>query len=154
MGIEHLNGKRTGRRPGTKSRPSWEREIHWAYKNLDREDAKPPSALAGRLLTLGREHPDRFAALLLRLGELGRPENGAPRAAPGGRPAGKLQAVFVPEKSLLPFVKGHRGLLPEDFRVVQGVASPSRRGFYFLVTSASFALLAEGEPIPEVPSKF
>jgi hypothetical protein len=36
----------------------------WVYRNLHRPDAAAPSALAGRLLALGREEPDRLVLLL------------------------------------------------------------------------------------------
>ena len=76
MGTAQLQGKRTGRPPGIKSRP-WRRAVLWCIRNLDKADAVPPSPLAGRLLALGREHPDRLV------------EPGDPARRPGGRPDGK-----------------------------------------------------------------
>jgi hypothetical protein len=67
MGLEHLQGRRTGRRRGSKSTPAWIRDARWAYRNLGKPDAEPPSALAGRLVALGREQPDKFFACLMSL---------------------------------------------------------------------------------------
>src|SRR4051812_48834574 len=64
MALKDLAGKRTGRRPGTKSAPSWVRDVRWVYRNIANPDAKPPSELAKRLLTMAREHPDRFVDCL------------------------------------------------------------------------------------------
>jgi hypothetical protein len=64
MGVQHLEGKRTGRPKGSKSSPVWVRAARWALANLDYPDAVPPSPLAGRLLALGRESPDRLVLCL------------------------------------------------------------------------------------------
>jgi hypothetical protein len=71
MGIEHLQGRRSGRPRGVKSAPPWVRAARWALENLDTPDAVPPSALAARLLALGREHPDRLAVCLASLEAIG-----------------------------------------------------------------------------------
>jgi hypothetical protein len=62
--VAHLEGKRTGRPKGSKTTPPWVRDALWAYRNLDKPDLKPPSLLAGLLLAMGREHPDRLVLLL------------------------------------------------------------------------------------------
>jgi hypothetical protein len=72
MSTEHLQGKRTGRPRGAKSRLPVRRDAWWAYRNLAKPDAVPPSALAARLLALGREHPDRLALCLAKLDALAR----------------------------------------------------------------------------------
>jgi hypothetical protein len=64
MAIKDLEGKRTGRRLGSKSRPPWERDLRWAYKNIGKPDAEPPSEFARGLRELGREHPDKLFDLL------------------------------------------------------------------------------------------
>ena len=64
MGTLHLEGRRTGRPKGAKSAPLWVRAARWALKNLETPDAVPPSALAGRLLALGREQPDKLVLCL------------------------------------------------------------------------------------------
>jgi hypothetical protein len=66
MGVEHLQGMRTGRPKGSKTSPAWVRALGWAERNLDNTDAVPPSALSGRLLAFGREQPDKFLACLAR----------------------------------------------------------------------------------------
>ena len=63
--VAHLEGKRTGRPKGIKSAPPHVRDVRWAYKNLDRPDAKPPSPFAARMRELGREQPERFLTCLL-----------------------------------------------------------------------------------------
>src|SRR4051794_37311458 len=67
MGVDHLIGRRTGRPKGVRSTPSWSRDVVWAYRHLGEADAVAPTALAGQLVALGREHPDRLATLLLQL---------------------------------------------------------------------------------------
>src|SRR5262245_359863 len=66
MGIEHiLPHHRTGRPKGLRSRPAWVLAVRWAARNLDNpEPGRPPTALARRLLEMGREHPDRLVACL------------------------------------------------------------------------------------------
>jgi ribosomal protein L7/L12 len=64
MGTQHLDGKRTGRPPGARSRLPWIRDLRWAYRNLDKPDPQPPTAFAGLLLAMGREHPERLVPCL------------------------------------------------------------------------------------------
>src|SRR5262249_52231764 len=64
MGLKHLQDNRTGRPRGSKNSPAWVRDVRWAYKHLGRPDAVPPTALAGLLVALGREHPDQFVSCL------------------------------------------------------------------------------------------
>jgi hypothetical protein len=51
MGLQHLEGKRTGRPRGSKTSPLVDRDVRWAYRNLGTPDAVPPSPLAGGLST-------------------------------------------------------------------------------------------------------
>ncbi len=60
MGLQHLEGKRSGRPRGARTTPQWVRAVRWASKYLGDLDAVPPSDLAGRLVTMGREHPDKL----------------------------------------------------------------------------------------------
>src|SRR5438552_16411764 len=81
MGVEHLQGKRTGRPRGSKSTPAWARDVRWVQKHLGQPAATPPTPLAGLLLNLGREHPEKFVACLTLADPL------LPQAAPPERDA-------------------------------------------------------------------
>jgi len=76
MGVEHLQGKRTGRPRGSKSRP-WVRALGWAYRNMDKPDAEPPTPLAARLLALARADMAAFLRCLAAL-EAGMEPSAAP----------------------------------------------------------------------------
>ena len=123
MGLQHLEGKRTGRPRGSKTSPPLDRDVRWAYRNLGTSDAVPPSPLAGALLTLGREYPDRFAACLAALASIDRRERMATepdkQRSTGGSPAAtdsdaddqgiaaepvRAKRVFVPAPALKPFL--------------------------------------------------
>src|SRR5260221_14723874 len=67
MGLKDVEGKRTGRPRGSKSRPPWIRAARWAIKNLDNPDAVPPTPLARRLVALGREQPESLVICLATL---------------------------------------------------------------------------------------
>jgi large subunit ribosomal protein L7/L12 len=127
MGTEHLKDKRTGRPPGARSRLPWIRGVRWAFRNIDKLDAKPPSAFAGLLLALGREHPERFAVCLalmdvVRLEELRRDQrkahaadnaSPAPGVAAGPAPA-FVSAVSEPKTGLCAVI-------------LQGLREPTRK---------------------------
>jgi hypothetical protein len=67
--VAHLQGKRTGRRKGSRSRPHWLRAIRWAESQIERPGGKPPSKLASLLFALGQEHPDRLAMCIAKADE-------------------------------------------------------------------------------------
>ncbi len=75
MSLAHLQGKRSGRPRGSRSAPAWLRAARWASENLDDANAVPPTPLAGRLLAMGREHPDRLAVCLAKLSAMERAEH-------------------------------------------------------------------------------
>src|SRR5436309_9031086 len=89
MGLEHLNGKRTGRPRGVKSAPRWQRDVRWVYRNLGNAGARPPSELARRLLALALEHPDRFVACLAHLESPAPEPDPEAEGAKGRKPAGR-----------------------------------------------------------------
>ena len=120
----HLQDLRTGRPKGSRSTPSWERDLRWAGRHLDKPEAVPPSALAGRLVALGRQHPDRLLSLLLQLDAEGRrgearapaPEPPAPIPPPPPAPiqpddgtARRLKRLSLPFVYLIPFLSGQGG---------------------------------------------
>src|SRR5262249_9739218 len=168
MGVTHLVGKRTGRPRGSKSRSPWRRDALWVYRNLDNLEAKPPSAFAKLLLAQAREHPDRFFACLTLLDapakaeeHTGSPQgvqvNGVGRLAAGGLDDGRpprLKTVTLRESRLLSSFREETGIwvhkLPHDAHVVYCEADPGRRVIRLFLYSESFAVVEEGQPVPEL----
>jgi hypothetical protein len=64
MGVAHLDGKRTGRPKGQKTRPYWQRAVQWVERHLGDDQPVPPSPLASLLLDQARERPDLFVLML------------------------------------------------------------------------------------------
>jgi hypothetical protein len=149
MGVAHLVGKRTGRPKGVRSRPPWERDIRWAYRNLAKADAVPPSVMAGRLLALGRDHPDRLAALLMRLGEAG-PAAVAQPAVPHRVRFVTLTRAQVYEWLLYGHSRPWMSRLPDDFTVEVVTVHWKANKVTLLVRSEAFEPVPEREPVPEV----
>jgi hypothetical protein len=83
VSVDHLVGKRTGRRKGSKSRPHWQRAVRWVERYLGDPDAKPPSPLAGRLLALANQD---MAGFLRCLATLDRQDDDGNRNAAAARP--------------------------------------------------------------------
>lgn len=169
MGLVHRQGKHTGRPPGSKSTPSWVRAARWARDNLNNTGAVPPSALAGHLLSLGREHPGRLVVCLTRLEAVEqkldrrspKPRQAHPKSA--SRRAGwfasdsrsrRLMKITVSESLLFASLKAEPEIwfhdLPQDAHVVGCVMDNSKRAIQLFLHSESFPELAEGEPIPEL----
>jgi hypothetical protein len=149
MGVEHLQGKRTGRPRGSKSRP-WLRAIRWACRHVDRPDAVPPSPLAGYYLALGREHPDRFLACLAALDEKTPTE---PETEDRARSTDRLKQLFWPLRQLvfrLSHLKGaHLTNLPRDYEIVDCRMNRTCTGVIFTIRSGTFPEVAEGALIPD-----
>jgi hypothetical protein len=173
MGLEHLQDKRTGRPRGSKSSPRWLRDAHWAYRNLGKPDSEPPTALAGLLVALGREHPDRFAACLATLdsqmpkaGKQDRDADDAPlngsgeterRGVDDGRPQ-RLKTVTVREADLFALLRKQDGGCkpnpPADAYVVACKSDSSQRTVVLTISSVTFPEVAEGEPVPYLEREF
>ena len=95
MALQDLEGKRTGRPRGAKTTSPVRKDILWAYRNLDKPDAKPPSPGARMWADLARNEPSRFLAHLARIeaarqeksrtGKRGRRTDSAPRGFGDGR---------------------------------------------------------------------
>lgn len=163
MGVEHLQGKRTGRRPGSKSVPPWVRDLRWAYQHLG-EDIPPPSELARCLVALGRKEPDRFLACLAMLDA--RPSRAEPRAMgpseqhgpvvgglpEDGRPR-RLKRMIIPEVHLFLYLRGQSAprvpSLPHDVQVVGCEVSAARKGILITLRSETFPVIPDETPIPE-----
>jgi hypothetical protein len=174
MALKDLDGRRTGRPKGSKTTSRVRRDILWAYRNLDKPDAKPPSAGAQLWAALAREQPARFLACVAKLearapdagqrdgaahGPAGR-ATGAAAAWPNGGPVNgagwplRVQRLFVPEQRLTQGLVGEHWLritnLPADcMRIVASEGDPARRGVWLTIASELFEPVSAGQPIPE-----
>ena len=182
MGVEHLVGKRTGRPKGSKTTAPWRRDLLWAYRNLGQPDAVAPSVLAAGLAALGREHPERLAALLLRMERAGGrgtapaarvgspPVRGAapktsaagpPPPREAGWPGRRLKRLTVPLSKLADLYATRRpddwwaAVLPRAFELVDSCLSEvdGQEQVTLTFSSPEFPPLAEGEPIPELTAE-
>src|SRR5262245_13862092 len=167
MGVEHLQGRRKGRPPGSKTTPRWRRDVEWVYKHLGDAEAKPPSELARRLLALAREHPDRLLRCLLQVDAAAhkpaatRGAEGAPAGGSGGLPGGgqerRLKKVTIPEARLFSFLREGTGWVhdpPADAYVVRCEADTSQRKIRLFISSLTFPEVAQGEPVLELERKY
>jgi hypothetical protein len=170
VSINHLVGKRTGRPPGSKSKP-WRRDLAWVLRNLDNEDAVPPSPLAARLLALAKDHPDRLVCCLMQLDAQGRPDGvsvatqhqphdgngqgGGPTLPPGKVEAapGRVKRFFVPWARLVECMRGVAEVAVKDLddglELVGAEADVAHRGVWLTVRSGVFPEVPAGEPVPE-----
>ncbi len=170
-GVAHLLGKRTGRPRGSRTAPKGLLAARWAMKRLDSEGAVPPSPLAGALLRLGREHPDRLAALVDELEAMARPEKSVnqPPAQTTTAPPAPVQAplastaprrvrkLLLNQKQLAQFWANAPVTwvqkLPENYKVVGDIEvrrSLAHAQFILLLESEKFGPVAEGAPAPEL----
>jgi hypothetical protein len=182
MGVDHLQGKRTGRPRGSKTTPAWVRDLRWAERHLGRPDAAPPSPLAARLLALGREQPDKFLACLALRDARGRraapPRGPAPPAdlgppGPAGctpTPAGdrprRVRVLVMPLEYLVSSLTGGGPVprvrnLPAAFQVAECAAGWDReaggrwrRVLRVTLASADFPEVPPGAPVPELAPDF
>jgi hypothetical protein len=180
MALEHLEGKRTGRPPGTKSRHPLLRDFWWAVKNQGKDDAHPPDEWAELLLAQGRADPAHMAVCVAKIKALERqvepclcqaagPAGGnagptpvATDAGPGltptvpaDGPAMRVRLVFVPDDLLRRVLTGDRPLgylasLPPGIRLISGTYDPERQGLLLTVSAGSFEPVAPGQAIPEL----
>jgi hypothetical protein len=101
MGVDHLQGRRTGRPRGAKTTPPYIRAARWAYENLDVADAVPQSALAARLLAFWRKRPDRLVVYMATLDEMKRKADERKRARRRPRLSGALAPTDSSEQETL-----------------------------------------------------
>jgi hypothetical protein len=143
--------------------PPWNRDVLWAYQNLDNPEAVPPSALAGRLLALGREHPDRLLACLALVSAEQKTEHssrGAQEAnarEPSAPPPEVVQPrnvkfLCVLDRHLFSLLCGEQDRwvydIPRDARVVAWERSATETKI--LILSDTFPAVPEGESLPWV----
>jgi hypothetical protein len=145
MSVEHLVGKRTGRRVGSKNRPGWVRAVRWAYAHLGDEGAVPPSFLAGLLLEVGRREPDRLVACLAVADGAVVPKGEAPR----GR---RLLRVSLPLSGLAPLQAGAmpswNAQLPMQYKVVELALDQGEQQAVLTICSDKLPPVPDGQPVP------
>lgn len=131
----------------------WVRAALWAFRHLDNEGAVPPSPLARRLLELGREHPDKLTAVLLKIDGAGkgRRERQA-KKAPAPEGSRRLRKLTLHSRLFesLGLELSRVPCLPAVVGIV-GIAVSTNNGPAFLtLSSPAFPEVPEGQPIPEV----
>jgi hypothetical protein len=165
MGVEQLEGKRTGRPRGRKSRPRWQRDLEWAYRHLG-QDVEPSSAGAKYFLDLAKERPGEFLACLAQLDKVSdrKPESSAPATMPAEQqePIPAIAKVAQkPMRAKMAFLSLDRlGLLlkgaervvslPDDTKVIAASLDRGRCGLVLTLRSSSFPLVDAGQPIPQL----
>jgi hypothetical protein len=172
MGLEHLQGKRTGRKKGGKNRPLWQRDLEWASKHLGKPDAEPPTNGARFWRGVAETQPDRFAAALAEMDKADhrKPEPTVPAPAPrdrqecGPTPAitrvaqkpQRAKLAFLSLDHLTQLLKGslHAAGVPSDARCVAASLDRERRGLVLTVISNNFSMVSEGQVIPEMTPLF
>ncbi len=144
MGVEHLEGKRTGRPPGSRNRKKWQVETAWAHRHIG-DDAPPPSPMAGLLRDLGREHPDRLIALVA----LDDGQRAVKPVAPQPRRLMRLSLRSAAVPLFLAGVAGrHRAELPAHFEVVKIEVDLKEERTVITVESEDLPAVADGAPVP------
>jgi len=159
MDLEKRPG-RPGRRPGSKTSSRVKRDIIWAYRNLDKPDARPPSAGAKMWAQLARTQPAHFLDCVLRVDTAGEPRAVGEAHGAGGTasdsPTRRLKTIAVRETCLFDFLSegwpNYNNVInpPPDAHVVGCEADTSQRRIGLIISSATFPEVAEGEEIPEL----
>jgi hypothetical protein len=169
--VEQAQRKKIGRPKGARSAPPGLRAARWAMRHLDDEGAVAPSPLAGRLLALGRERPDRLAVVADELEAQARargdsPAQGAAPAGAGGVSlAAEAPAGAAPSRRIktITLSKWHLGQwllrqddppwlhqLPDRFAVESCTVHPKTRQMTLTIRSKTFDPVPAGEPIPRI----
>jgi hypothetical protein len=175
MGVEHLEGRRTGRPRGSKTTSRVRRDMMWAYHHLDDADVKPPSAGAKMWSDLARSQPGNFLSCLVSLetgteskanstGSLAEPNRKGDTAevqtvAPRNRKLPKRVRSFFMDFNHVLLRLTMDGIavvsnLPRGAHIVGCKADPSRDGALFLVHSDSYPPVPAGEAIPELTPEY
>jgi hypothetical protein len=173
MALEHLNGRRTGRPRGAKTRSRALRDIRWAYNHLGKPDAKPPSPGAKLWADLALSGPARFLTCVANLeaageskgqgpGERQAPEPGGPEAPTGNgssaKPPLRIRKLFLDAQHLLLRLTGDGTAwvsnLPRGAYIVGAQADPSREGIVFTLYAETFPPVTAGNAIPELTAEF
>jgi hypothetical protein len=148
MGVEHLKDKRTGLPRGAKSAPAALRAARWASRHLRKPDAVPPSELAGALLGLGCQEPDRFALLLDSLEARVQGRKGSPPEPPR-----RLKRLTVPGESQIEWLTCQDEpdwlrSLPNGFAIEGCWVDMWGKQFTFTIRSRTFPPSRPASPFP------
>jgi hypothetical protein len=174
MALKDLNGRRTGRPRGAKTKSRVKRDIEWAYRHLGKPDADPPTEGAKLWLDLARREPDNFLAHVVRLetaeekkleakleqahADWDRDEAGDDFILNQGRPA-RVAKMFLSEAQLWKYLKGESVPPIANLRSygtkILGCKKPrSGAGVILFLGSWSFDFVETGEPIPEFKAEY
>jgi hypothetical protein len=151
--VLHLDGRRTGRRPGSRSTPAWEKAARWAARNLDKDDAVPPNEFARCLRDQAKEQPISFLTAMALLD--GRrpaqpPEHGGTGVPKGGM---RMRRLSVPVSGLASWAQGlpepaWLSRLPDGCELLGVVLDRTRRRVVLTVCHDSFPAVPDGQPVP------
>ncbi|HKI36599.1 MAG TPA: hypothetical protein VKA46_32380 [Gemmataceae bacterium] len=170
MSVEHLMGKRTGRRPGSKSTP-WRKAALWAFRHLnDGDHATPPSEFARRLRDQAREDPAQLltALALLDGSACVLPAGGddADEPDPGRRngqkatdtgasvaPVGGIRKLSVPVVGVINWANNFgeptwMARVPQSFEILNVVLQRPQRRLILTIRAPSIQPAPPGQEIP------
>src|SRR5262249_50808151 len=96
--VRYVEGRRTGRRPGSKSTPAWKKAAAWVARTIDKPDAGRPRACAGGRRDEAVRQPLAFLHVLAALEHM--PDSGdrqvdVPSGAAPQRQAEPVRALKV-----------------------------------------------------------
>ncbi len=169
---KHLDGKRSGRPPGTGRRSTVLADMRWAFKTYMDPDARPPTHTAKAFKLLAQQNLLAFAEVLGRL-EAGLNAE-SPAQTPKSQPpkhqkpaddsksgqsgeealSGPVKIVRIYERDLLDSIRGNRprwmANLPSDASVIEFGVSASGQQIELTLRSNAFGMVAPGEPVPGI----
>jgi hypothetical protein len=173
MALKDLNGRRTGRPRGSKSKSRVKRDMQWAYCNMDKANAEPPTAGAKMWLDLARSDQDRFLDYVVRLETIvetkhegkvepllayWNPDEAGDTQILNQGPAARVVKMFVPIEHALKYLRGEPvppidNLYPST-RIVGCQMQNHGKGIILILTSWTFDSVENGEPIPEFKAEY
>lgn len=168
MGVQHLDGRRTGRPRGTRSTPQWQRDMLWVARHLG-TDTVPPSPGARLWSSFATAHPDRFIACIIQLGtqeaKTGSRSSDRPEAAQAenrsagvtgatniAKPRRQHKTLTLKKDRFQNMLLHQRASVPSDSKVVSVV----EQGDKVIITlfSETFPLVPDGQAVPELAPKY
>jgi hypothetical protein len=103
---------------------------------------------------LAREHPEKYVAAVAALNEYRRGSSGVKRSGVIARAGERRKTIFLSASELLGLCKLPRFVVPGDRKLMDCTFTKTRGGVLLTIESATFEPLAEGEPVPELRSRF